>query len=426
MSRVGVDQDHQVVGEPRIFDVGVLAVTRGLLRPLQHPVHLGEVDVAEQRRNHPALRNALFSAGFEHDLQQMHDVGIVHALTYFRQQPIVPDIVEVAAQVDVYHACLLLNDRSRHTVYRFMGCPLWTVSKRPRLEVRLEDWFQYQLERALHHSVADRRNRKDADLAPILRYFLSPGRQRHIAALDQFVRNLPEERLYALRFDGLEGHPVTSRSAIVLFGQRIRLAQCVQLADVDIESPEPPGRLSLRLDVYSPPQVLQIHGRLCHLVLAFLVVGDATSSRAPLLHGNYSASPLLRTRLPPSRLRSTSRLHRLYDLPCSGDFAPGRGGLLQLLGMFLPPCCRFHPAEVKEPLRSDFGSPCCLRPPDVGSAFGATHFRGHIRVYFHYGPAARRLPEGDVVDRLQSLGFPPPCYPNYGAPDFCPGRSVSC
>ena len=31
---------------------------------------------------------------------------------------------------------------------------------------------------------------------------------------------------------------------------------------------------------------------------------------------------------------------------CSGDFAPGRGGLLQLLGMSLSPCCRFHPAEV--------------------------------------------------------------------------------
>ena len=150
------------------------------------------------------------------------------------------------------------------------------------------------------------------------------------------------------------------------------------------------------------------------------MVGDATSSRAPLLHGHYSASPLLRTRPPPSRLRSTSRLRRLYDLPCSGDFAPGRGGLLQLLGMSLPPCCRFHPAEVREPRRSDFGSPCCLRPPDVGSASGATHFRGHIRVYFHYGPAARRLPEGDVVDRLQSLGFPPPCYPNYGAPDSSP------
>src|SRR5712672_2997064 len=33
-------------------------------------------------------------------------------------------------------------------------------------------------------------------------------------------------------------------------------------------------------------------------------------------------------------------------LPCSDDFAPGRGGLLQLLSMSLSPCCRFHPAEV--------------------------------------------------------------------------------
>ena len=174
------------------------------------------------------------------------------------------------------------------------------------------------------------------------------------------------------------------------------------------------GPLSLRLDVYSPPQVLQIDGRLCHLVLAFLVVGDFTNSRAPSLHGRYPASTLLRTHPSPSRLRSTSRLSRLYDLPCSDDFSSGRGGLLQLLGMSLSPCCRFHPAEVLEPHRSDFGSPCCLRPPVGGSAFGATHFRGHFCVHCCYGPVTRRLPMGDVVDRLQSLGFPPPCYPNYG------------
>src|SRR5271154_3961968 len=115
---------------------------------------------------------------------------------------------------------------------------------------------------------------------------------------------------------------------------------------MDIESPKPPGRLSLRLDVYSPPQVLQIHGRLCHLVLAFLVVGDFANTRAPSLHGRSPASSLLRTHPSPSRLRSTSRLSRLYDLPCSDDFSSGRGGLLQLLGMSLSPCCRFHPAEV--------------------------------------------------------------------------------
>ena len=224
----------------------------------------------------------------------------------------------------------------------------------------------------------------------------------------------------------LEGHPVTSRSPVVLFGQRIRLAYRFQLADMDIESPELPGCLSLRLDVYSPPQVLQIDGRLCHLVLAFLVVGDVTNSRAPSLHGRYPASTLLRTHPSPSRLRSTSRLSRLYDLPCSDDFSSGRGGLLQLLGMSLSPCCRFHPAEVLEPHRSDFGSPCCLRPPVGGSAFGATHFRGHFCVHCCYGPVTRRLPTGDVVDRLQSFWFPATLLSKLRGSDFCPGRPFSC
>jgi hypothetical protein len=144
------------------------------------------------------------------------------------------------------------------------------------------------------------------------------------------------------------------------------------------------------------------------------------------LHGHCSASSLIRTHPPPSRLRSISRLSRLCDLPCSGDFSPGRGGLLQLLGVSLPPCCRFHPAEAKVPHRSDFGAPCCLRPTVAGSALGFTHFRGHIRVHCCYGPVARDLPKGDLVDRLQNLGFPPPYYPNYGAPDSCPGRFISC
>src|SRR5450755_498237 len=107
-----------------------------------------------------------------------------------------------------------------------------------------------------------------------------------------------------------------------------------------------PGRFSLRLDVYSPPQVPQINGRRCHLVLAFPYVGDIANGRAPSLRGHYSASSLLRTQPPPSRLRPTSRFRRLYGLPCSDDFAPGRGGLLQLLSLSFSPCCRFHPAKV--------------------------------------------------------------------------------
>ena len=35
-----------------------------------------------------------------------------------------------------------------------------------------------------------------------------------------------------------------------------------------------------------------------------------------------------------------------YTVPCSADFAAGRGGLLQLLGASLSSCCRYYPARV--------------------------------------------------------------------------------
>src|SRR6266478_4657749 len=199
MSRVGVNQDHQIIRKSCVLDVGVLAETRGLFRPLQHPVHLGEVEVTEQRRDNPALRNALLAVGLEHDLQQVQNVHIVDPPRHLRQQPIVPDIVEIAAQVDIYDTCFLLNDRSGHTINRVMSCPLGTISKRSRLEVCLEDRLQYELERPLHHPIPNRRNRKNADFAPVLRYFLLPSRQRHIVALIQFVPNLLEEAIYASR-----------------------------------------------------------------------------------------------------------------------------------------------------------------------------------------------------------------------------------
>ena len=87
-----------------------------------------------------------------------------------------PDVVKIAAQVDVYDACLVLNNCLRHPVDRLMSCPLGTISKRARLEVGLEDRLQYELERTLHHPIPDRWNQEDADLAAILRYLLPPGR----------------------------------------------------------------------------------------------------------------------------------------------------------------------------------------------------------------------------------------------------------
>ena len=51
-----------------------------------------------------------------------------------------------------------------------------------------------------------------------------------------------------------------------------------------------PGLFSLRLDVYSPSQVLQTYGRFYHVDLAFHFVREITYSRVPLLGERYLAS----------------------------------------------------------------------------------------------------------------------------------------
>src|SRR5580658_7728047 len=79
-----------------------------------------------------------------------------------------------------------------------------------------------------------------SNLAAILRDFLPPGRQRRIGAPDQFVRDLLEESLYALRFDSLEGHPVTfpepHRSFWPAHTPRVAFPAC-SFPDATIEKP---------------------------------------------------------------------------------------------------------------------------------------------------------------------------------------------
>ena len=145
MPPVGVDQDDQIVCESRIFDVGVLAIACDLPRSLQHPIHLIEVEVAEQGRDYAALWNALLARSFQHDFQEMHDVRVINPLSHFFQQPVVPDIVEVGSQVKVENARLPSDNCLSDSLDRVMCCPLGPIAKRSRLEIRLEDRLEYEL-----------------------------------------------------------------------------------------------------------------------------------------------------------------------------------------------------------------------------------------------------------------------------------------
>src|SRR5262245_30219660 len=133
MSRMGVDQDHEIISESRVLDTRVRSVSGGLLRPLEHAVHLIKVDITEQRGDHSPLWNAAVTLGLQHALQQVHHVIIVDSLRHLGQQPVVPNVVKVAAQIKIYDARLVANDRLGYAVDRFMCRLLWTVPKRSRL-----------------------------------------------------------------------------------------------------------------------------------------------------------------------------------------------------------------------------------------------------------------------------------------------------
>jgi len=106
---------------------------------------------------------------------------------------------------------------------------------------------------------------------------------------------------------------------------------------------------------------------------------EVQNSRVPSLHGHYPASSLLRTRPPPSRRRTISRVPRLYARPASADFAAGRGGLLQLLDAAASPCCRSKPRRSAPPRQPDCVGPCCLRGVIDRSASGFGSFGASSR-----------------------------------------------
>ena len=67
-------------------------------------------------------------------------------------------------------------------------------------------------------------------------------------------------------------------------------------------TPPVPSDLSLPLQINLSAQILQINGRLYHLVLASPCCLKTVNSRVPLLPRNYSGSTLIRTHPPPSHL----------------------------------------------------------------------------------------------------------------------------
>src|SRR6516165_2501684 len=183
MARMEVHQDHQIVRKSCVLDGGVPLVASGLDRLFQHLVHLIEVEITEQRRDHTPLRNSFLPGRLEDHLEKPHHLIIPDSLRYLRQQQIVLHAVKVGPQIKVNDSGLLHDDRLGHSVYRFMGRSLRSVSVRSRLKISFENRFQDQLECSLNHPITDRGYRKDSDLSSaFLRDLLLPHSHASMAS----------------------------------------------------------------------------------------------------------------------------------------------------------------------------------------------------------------------------------------------------
>ena len=92
-------------------------------------------------------------------------------------------------------------------------------------------------------------------------------------------------------------------------------------------------------------------------------------------------------------------------LPCSADFAAGRGGFLQLLSMTLPPCCPYQPRRSVSPHQSLRRS---MLPSPKNGRLGlrVLSFRGHMGLLaLRPGDSLAILVDG-FVNGLQNVQFP--------------------
>ena len=147
-----------------------------------------------------------------------------------------------------------------------------------------------------------------------------------------------------------------------------------------------------------------------------------------LLLRHYSDSSLLQTPPPPSYHKPISQRLLVIGFTFSSNFLPGQVGLLQLLSMSLLPCCRYHPAGMRQTYRPVFICLYCLRLQIAGSTSRVLfRLRGHLCVYLRYGLVTCLSPFVVTLSMgFRRFGYPPLCHSSYRASDFYPDRTISC
>src|SRR5215470_8492820 len=137
-----------------------------------------------------------------------------------------------------------------------------------RTEVSLENSFEDQLQRPLHHAIADAGNLKRPDFAVPFRNIYPAVWLGFVLACYQFFPHGCEKLGETRLFDVLKRLAINAWDSPIPPGCTVGFFKGLRLCDVHKEPPETMRLVRLRLSINPSPQFLQTNGCLCHLTPA--------------------------------------------------------------------------------------------------------------------------------------------------------------
>ena len=224
---------------------------------LPHSIEDVQVDVREQRRDHPALRRAgdrprplaLFhNPRFEPLPQELQHPPVRDPSCYEPQQLRLIDAAEVVADVGIEHVVAASGTHHPQRLQCLCGTSLRPKPVRRGAEVRLEDRLQHQRRRHLHNPISHRRDAKWPPAAIGLRDVTPQNRLRTIPACAQHRAELVQHPPDPVLLDLGQGLTIHPGRAAVASDAPPRLLEDVTPPDPVHQGVETPLRGSLGRD----------------------------------------------------------------------------------------------------------------------------------------------------------------------------------
>src|ERR1017187_1040883 len=152
-------------------------------------------------------------------------MSIADATSQRLHQFAVRDAVEITAQVCVHHFRMPRVHQGMNRFDCIQRAAVRSVGVLLRLQIDLENRFENQHCRHLHHAITDRWNAQRPLLPIRLRYPNSPDWLRSIRLFPEFLRPFTQPLLFAILLDVFEWLPVHTWSAPVFPATRQRMSE---------------------------------------------------------------------------------------------------------------------------------------------------------------------------------------------------------